>query len=115
MNADQSVTYTPTSGFEGNDVLTYIIQDSQGLQDAGKVIVTVKLVRDVKVENTSAGSLGGIVLMLLILLGAMQRYGRNSALALIAVFSFSSQAVGMLMFKWGQAMQMSVMLLKVIT
>ncbi|MDW1845409.1 Ig-like domain-containing protein [Vibrio sp. Vb2110] len=92
MNADQSVTYTPTSGFEGNDVLTYIIQDSQGLQDAGKVIVTVKLVRDVKVENTSAGSLGGIVLMLLILLGAMQRYGRNSALALIAVFSFSSQA-----------------------
>ncbi|MBO0199530.1 tandem-95 repeat protein [Vibrio alginolyticus] len=92
MNADQSVTYTPTSGFEGNDVLTYIIQDSQGLQDAGKVIVTVKLVRDVKVENTSAGSLGGMVLMLLILLGAMQRYGRNSALALIAVFSFSSQA-----------------------
>ncbi|MCZ0757576.1 Ig-like domain-containing protein [Vibrio diabolicus] len=92
MNADQSVTYTPTSGFEGNDVLTYIIQDSQGLQDTGKVIVTVKLVRDVKVENTSAGSLGSIVLMLLILLGAMQRYGRNSALALIAVFSFSSQA-----------------------
>ncbi|HHF3110832.1 TPA: Ig-like domain-containing protein [Vibrio diabolicus] len=92
MNADQSVTYTPTSGFEGNDVLTYIIQDSQGLQDTGKVIVTVKLVRDVKVENTSAGSLGGMVLMLLILLGAMQRYGRNSALALIAVFSFSSQA-----------------------
>ncbi|MCF7456152.1 Ig-like domain-containing protein [Vibrio sp. A1-1] len=92
MNADQSVTYTPTSGFEGNDVLTYIIQDSQGLQDTGKVIVTVKLVRDVKVENTSAGSLGSIVLMLLILLGAMKRYGRNSALALIAVFSFSSQA-----------------------
>ncbi|WP_259344984.1 Ig-like domain-containing protein [Vibrio diabolicus] len=92
MNADQSVTYTPTSGFEGNDVLTYIIQDSQGLQDTGKVIVTVKLVRDVKVENTSAGSLGGMVLMLLILLGAMKRYGRNSALALIAVFSFSSQA-----------------------
>ncbi|GAJ70381.1 fibronectin type III domain protein [Vibrio sp. JCM 18904] len=54
--------------------------------------MTVKLVRDVKVENTSAGSLGGMVLMLLILLGAMQRYGRNSALALIAVFSFSSQA-----------------------
>ncbi|HHX8284146.1 Ig-like domain-containing protein [Vibrio diabolicus] len=92
MNAAQSVTYTPTSGFEGNDVLTYIIQDSQGLQDTGKVIVTVKLVRDVKVENTSAGSLGSIVLMLLILLGAMKRYGRNSALALIAVFSFSSQA-----------------------
>ncbi|MCS0048817.1 tandem-95 repeat protein [Vibrio antiquarius] len=92
MNADQSVTYTPTSGFEGNDVLTYIIQDSQGLQDTGKVIVTVKLVRDVKVENTSAGSLGGMMLMLLILLGAMKRYGRNSALALITVFSFSSQA-----------------------
>ncbi|XXF30830.1 tandem-95 repeat protein [Vibrio sp. SCSIO 43086] len=92
MNAAQSVTYTPTSGFEGNDVLTYIIQDSQGLQDTGKVIVTVKLVRDVKVENTSAGSLGSIVLILLILLGAMQRYGRNSALALIAVLSFSSQA-----------------------
>ncbi|HHF3003037.1 TPA: Ig-like domain-containing protein [Vibrio diabolicus] len=92
INADQSVTYNPTSGFEGNDVLTYIIQDSQGLQDTGKVIVTVKLVRDVKVENTSAGSLGGMVLMLLILLGAMKRYGRNSALALIAVFSFSSQA-----------------------
>ncbi|MCR9985862.1 Ig-like domain-containing protein [Vibrio antiquarius] len=92
MNADQSVTYTPTSGFEGNDVLTYIIQDSQGLQDTGKVVVTVKLVRDVKVENTSAGSLGGMMLMLLILLGAMKRYGINSALALITVFSFSSQA-----------------------
>ncbi|MDF4837074.1 tandem-95 repeat protein [Vibrio parahaemolyticus] len=92
MNADQSVTYTPISGFEGNDVLTYVIQDTQGLQGTGKVIVTVKLVRDVMVENTSAGSFGGVVLMFLTLLGAARRYGRKGALPLTALLSFSSQA-----------------------
>ncbi|WP_229599853.1 Ig-like domain-containing protein [Vibrio navarrensis] len=91
-NADQTVTYTPTLGFEGTDVLTYVIQDSQGLQDTGKVTVTVKLVKDVDVSNSSGGPLGGMALMLLTLAGALRRVGKKGWLALLAALSFNSQA-----------------------
>ncbi|WP_338018308.1 Ig-like domain-containing protein [Vibrio navarrensis] len=91
-NTDQSVTYTPTLGFEGTDVLTYVIQDSQGLQDTGKVTVTVKLVQDVDVSNSSGGPLGGMALMLLTLAGALRRVGKKGWLALLAALSFNSQA-----------------------
>ena len=36
-----SVTYTPASDFIGEDTFTYIIEDSDGLTDTGKVSVTV--------------------------------------------------------------------------
>ncbi|WP_436322591.1 Ig-like domain-containing protein [Vibrio cidicii] len=91
-NADQTVTYTPSLGFEGTDVLTYVIQDSQGLQDTGKVTVTVKLVQDVDVSNSSGGPLGGMALMLLTLAGALRRVGKKGWLALLAALSFNSQA-----------------------
>ncbi|WP_196386237.1 Ig-like domain-containing protein [Vibrio cidicii] len=91
-NTDQSVTYTPTLGFEGTDVLTYVIQDSQGLQDTGKVTVTVKLVQDVDVSNSSGGPLGGMALMLLTLAGVLRRVGKKGWLALLAALSFNSQA-----------------------
>ncbi|EJL6395691.1 tandem-95 repeat protein [Vibrio navarrensis] len=91
-NADQTVTYTPTLGFEGTDVLTYVIQDSQGLQDTGQVTVTVKLVQDVDVSNSSGGPLGGMALMLLTLAGALRRVGKKGWLALLAALSFNSQA-----------------------
>ncbi|WP_369435801.1 Ig-like domain-containing protein [Vibrio cidicii] len=91
-NADQSVTYTPSLGFEGTDVLTYVIQDSQGLQDTGQVTVTVKLVKDVDVSNSSGGPLGGMALMLLTLAGALRRVGKKGWLALLAALSFNSQA-----------------------
>ncbi|EPN8460490.1 Ig-like domain-containing protein [Vibrio cidicii] len=91
-NADQTVTYTSSLGFEGTDVLTYVIQDSQGLQDTGKVTVTVKLVKDVDVSNSSGGPLGGMALMLLTLAGALRRVGKKGWLALLAALSFNSQA-----------------------
>ncbi|WP_252973552.1 Ig-like domain-containing protein [Vibrio navarrensis] len=91
-NADQTVTYTPTLGFEGTDVLTYVIQDSQGLQDTGQVTVTVKLVQDADVSNSSGGPLGGMALMLLTLAGALRRVGKKGWLALLAALSFNSQA-----------------------
>ncbi|WP_391856880.1 Ig-like domain-containing protein [Vibrio cidicii] len=91
-NADQTVTYTPSLGFEGTDVLTYVIQDSQGLQDTGQVTVTVKLVQDVDVSNSSGGPLGGMALMLLTLAGALRRVGKKGWLALLAALSFNSQA-----------------------
>ncbi|MBE4606384.1 hypothetical protein BOO28_01460 [Vibrio navarrensis] len=92
LNADQTVTYTPTLGFEGTDVITYVIQDSQGLQDTGQVTVTVKLVQDVDVSNSSGGPLGGMALMLLTLAGALRRVGKKGWLALLAALSFNSQA-----------------------
>ena len=36
-----AVTYTPASDFIGEDTFTYIIEDSDGLTDTGKVSVTV--------------------------------------------------------------------------
>lgn len=42
VNADNTITYTPTAGFTGSDTFTYTAQDPLGATDIGTVNVTVK-------------------------------------------------------------------------
>ncbi len=41
LNANGTVTYTPTSGYTGTDTLTYQIRDAQGATATGKVSITI--------------------------------------------------------------------------
>ncbi|WP_175577526.1 Ig-like domain-containing protein, partial [Photobacterium proteolyticum] len=92
INSDQTLTYTPKVGFEGVDTITYVIRDSNGLEDTGLVKVTTKLTQSVTVENEAGGSLGGLTLALLALFGLTRRVGKRGWLMLLALLSFNSQA-----------------------
>ena len=54
VNPDDSITFTPPSGFAGDTVVIYLIEDTQGGTSEGRVVVTVNLVT-VRVENTGGG------------------------------------------------------------
>ena len=41
VNADGTLSYTPNSGFIGDDVITYTVDDGRGARDSAVVIVTV--------------------------------------------------------------------------
>ena len=41
MQSDQTITYTPTTGFTGTDTISYTITDGQGGSDSSTVTVTV--------------------------------------------------------------------------
>ncbi len=51
VNADNTITYTPTAGFTGSDTFTYTAQDPLGLTDIATVNVTVKDVVAVDFEK----------------------------------------------------------------
>ncbi|MDF2153608.1 Ig-like domain-containing protein [Vibrio sp. CAU 1672] len=92
INEDQSITYTPLPGFEGQDSLTYVIRDPHGLEDSGQVVVEVALVYDAEVENTSGGMLGGWSMLLMALIACLRNAGRARGLVILAALSFPSQA-----------------------
>ncbi|UXI03214.1 Ig-like domain-containing protein [Photobacterium sp. TY1-4] len=92
INSDQSLSYTPKVGFEGEDTVTYVIRDTNGLEDTGKVTVKTSLTHSVVVENEAGGHTGGLTLALLTLLGFARRVGKRGWLALLALLSFNSQA-----------------------
>jgi hypothetical protein len=57
LNADTTVTYTPTRDFNGIDTFTYTISDGNGETATAKVTVTVNAVNDAPtVEVASVGS-----------------------------------------------------------
>jgi len=92
INSDQTLMYIPKVGFEGVDTITYVIRDSNGLEDTGLVKVTTKLTRSVTVENEAGGSLGGLTLALLALFGFIRRVGKRGWLVLLVLLSFNSLA-----------------------
>jgi hypothetical protein len=52
LNADQTITYTPGSGFTGTDAFTYTVSDGRGGTAVGTVAVTVNSGQNtVHVEN----------------------------------------------------------------
>ncbi|WP_417258747.1 cadherin-like domain-containing protein [Celeribacter sp.] len=58
INADGTITFTPTDGFEGETTITYTIEDDGGLQDTAEVTVTVdEQPLDGIVEGTSGDDL----------------------------------------------------------
>ncbi|MCC2606356.1 Ig-like domain-containing protein [Planctobacterium marinum] len=70
INADQSLTFTPASGFSGTVAITYVISDGE-LTDEGTVSVTVaaKPVENVNVTKKSGGAVNLAWLLLLMLIG----------------------------------------------
>ena len=65
INENNTLTYTPISGFAGTAVITYIIDDGQGDQATAQVSVVVKAYQSVTVKNKSkGGSMGGVIIAL---------------------------------------------------
>ncbi|WP_427901905.1 Ig-like domain-containing protein [Motilimonas cestriensis] len=75
VGADGSLTYQPKQGFEGVDTITYIVQDALGARAQGEVKVTVTAKKAVIIENTSSGggSIGFVVLGLMLAAMVMRR------------------------------------------
>ncbi|MCF6440485.1 Ig-like domain-containing protein [Pseudoalteromonas luteoviolacea] len=97
INADGTISYTPKSGFEGVDIVTYTVVDSKGAISKGVAQITVTAYKAVAIENTSSGSLGGgLILILSALLVRRRKSGLPSfALAsLSCILPFSAYADG---------------------
>jgi hypothetical protein len=53
INTDNTLTYTPQAGFDGNDIITYTIDDGNGGQAIGQITVSVKAYETITVTNKS--------------------------------------------------------------
>lgn len=84
VNVDNTLTYTPQQGFEGQDTITYQLKDEKGGQSQGVVTITVQALTAVTVENKSSGSMGG---MLLLMISALVIRRRKLALPSFALIS----------------------------
>jgi hypothetical protein len=83
IEAGQRLRYTPKSGFDGVDTISYSISDGLGGTATGQVLVTVTAFKEVVVENKSSG--GSMTLWALLLLGTAAVFRRSSAGAAAAV------------------------------
>ncbi|RVU35742.1 tandem-95 repeat protein [Rheinheimera riviphila] len=93
IEADQRLRYTPKSGFDGVDTISYSISDGFGGTATGQVLVTVTAFKEVVVENKSSG--GSMTLWALLLLGTAAVLRRSSigvTTALLLLFSPASQS-----------------------
>ncbi len=65
INQDNTLTFTPDSGFEGVASIMYIIDDGEGDQATAQIAVTVKAYQSVVVSNKSqGGSMGTMIIAL---------------------------------------------------
>jgi len=55
INADNTVTYTPKSNFNGTDTFTYTVSDGNGATDTATVTVTANAVNDAPTVAVAAG------------------------------------------------------------
>lgn len=54
INADQSITYVPLQGYEGEDIVSYIVEDEQGYIARGIITLTLSLnLQPVSVQDTA--------------------------------------------------------------
>ena len=67
INGDNTLTYTPVSGFVGAATIIYIVDDGQGAQATAQAIVNVKTYISITVNKKSSG--GSLTLMLFALMG----------------------------------------------
>ncbi|WOT06845.1 VCBS domain-containing protein [Shewanella youngdeokensis] len=65
INADSTLTYTPKAGFEGEDVITYIIDDGHYGQATAQLKVNIKAYETVVISNGSSGGAVGLLSLLL--------------------------------------------------
>jgi hypothetical protein len=77
INTDNTLTYTPQAGFDGNDIITYTIDDGKGGQATGQITVTVKAYEIITVTNKSSG--GGAMAWWFIGIVSLLAYRRKMA------------------------------------
>ncbi|WP_432451965.1 Ig-like domain-containing protein [Agarivorans sp. QJM3NY_29] len=91
INDDQTLTYTPKLGFDGEDMITYSIQDEKSASAQGTVMVTVKAYVSTTVENSSGGSMGVTMLLFAGLL-LLRRHKQIGSMLLLLIISAQAQA-----------------------
>ncbi|WP_311567953.1 tandem-95 repeat protein [Photobacterium arenosum] len=92
INTDQSLTFTPEAGYEGESIITYHIQDATGLEASAQARVTTTLSEGMVVKNRAGGTVTALMLVLLGGLGVMRRWGGRLLVLVLALISFNSQA-----------------------
>ncbi|NAX48783.1 tandem-95 repeat protein [Photobacterium halotolerans] len=92
INTDQSLTFMPEAGYEGESIITYHIQDATGLEASAQARVTTTLSEGMVVKNRAGGAVTVLMLVLLGGLGVMRRWGGRLLALVLALISFNSQA-----------------------
>ncbi len=59
IGTDNTLIYTPKTGFDGNDIITYTIDDGNGGKAIGQITVSVKAYETITVTNKSGS--GGVI------------------------------------------------------
>jgi hypothetical protein len=77
VGIDNTLTYTPKTGFDGEDIITYTIDDGKGGQATGQIMVTVKAYEIITVTNKSSG--GGAMTWWFIGIVSLLAYRRKMA------------------------------------
>jgi hypothetical protein len=77
LGTDNTLTYTPKTGFDGEDIITYTIDDGKGGQATGQITVTVKAYEIITVINKSGG--GGAMAWWFIGIVSLLAYRRKMA------------------------------------
>jgi VCBS repeat-containing protein len=77
IGTDNTLTYTPKTGFDGEDIITYTIDDGKGGQATGQITVTVNGYEIITVTNTSRG--GGAMAWWFIGIVSLLAYRRKMA------------------------------------
>ncbi|MEH6395112.1 tandem-95 repeat protein [Pseudoalteromonas sp.] len=93
INADSTLSYQPKAGFEGIDLVEYTVSDSKGATAKGEVKVTVKAYQATIIENSSSGSLGGGIVLLIIGAVLLRRQPKLAPWALLATVSIINPPV----------------------
>ncbi|WP_446440787.1 tandem-95 repeat protein [Pseudoalteromonas sp. 1181_04] len=93
INNDGTLNYQPKVGFEGVDLIEYTVTDSKGAEAKGEVKVTVKAYTTTTVKNSSSGSLGSTMVLLMIGLVFIRRQSKLTPWALLATAAVVSQPV----------------------
>jgi hypothetical protein len=95
INAQESITYTPTMDYVGNDTVTYSINDGHGGTAFAKVNVTVNAPDASPIYNKSqgGGSMSWLFSCALFLLAVGRRCGNKALMVVLVTLSFSSYAV----------------------
>ncbi|WP_440055533.1 Ig-like domain-containing protein [Pseudoalteromonas sp. T1lg65] len=83
INTDNTLSYTPKSGFEGTDTITYVVRDQYGATAQGSVSVSVSMQTTTSIENSSSG--GAMTGLLVLLVSALLIRRCNTLLPVIVV------------------------------
>jgi len=95
ITAQNTLRYTPLSGFSGTDIIDYTVDDGSNSQASAQVSVRVNAYQSIALTNTSGGgSMAYILLFLCALFMVRQQYARKTlwAVLVLSLSSFSTQA-----------------------